>query len=220
MGLLKRAIDRQQKASVTFNGSQSVFPALVQTNSQDFRIQVVDSSGSRFNTSFTAVDCAAFGLRMVIGIAPVGDEDIDPLAATFEDGWTWDSGESCFNGTINLNTQGITDLIGQAESVLAWIEITLTIGGIPETVFQGRITILAAMDKLGSPTPVPLETFLTASQTDATYLRKIMPDANFRYKDGQLQFWDATAFADDASKPWRALGVEDGNTVWSDPIDD
>jgi hypothetical protein len=42
--------------------------------------------------------------------------------------------------------------------------------------------------------------------------------ANFRFKDGQLQFWDATANTNDPTRPWRALGVNNGQTVWSAPI--
>ena len=44
------------------------------------------------------------------------------------------------------------------------------------------------------------------------------PDANLRFKDGQLQFWDEAAAAADPSKPWRALGCHNGQTTWSAPI--
>jgi hypothetical protein len=45
-------------------------------------------------------------------------------------------------------------------------------------------------------------------------------DANFRVKDGQIQFWDDAAYTADNTKPWRAFGVNGGQTVWSDPIAD
>jgi hypothetical protein len=49
-------------------------------------------------------------------------------------------------------------------------------------------------------------------------LPRIPDDANYRFKDGQHQFLDDDAATADATKPWRALGVKGGATVWSDPI--
>lgn len=43
---------------------------------------------------------------------------------------------------------------------------------------------------------------------------------NYRFKDGQFQFWDPAAYALDATKPWRALGVNNNQLGLSDPIDD
>lgn len=45
-----------------------------------------------------------------------------------------------------------------------------------------------------------------------------VPNANFRIQNGQIQFWDSVAFSGDNSRPWRALGVYDAMTLWSDPI--
>ncbi len=45
-------------------------------------------------------------------------------------------------------------------------------------------------------------------------------DANIRFQDGQIQFWDDAAYAADNTRPWRALGCNAGQTVWSAPIAD
>jgi hypothetical protein len=45
-------------------------------------------------------------------------------------------------------------------------------------------------------------------------------DANYRIRNGQIQFWDDDAYDADSTKPWRAFGVKGGQTVWSDPIAD
>lgn len=58
----------------------------------------------------------------------------------------------------------------------------------------------------------------TPDQADARYQQKVPANANFRFKAGQMHFWDDVAAAADATKPWRALGVHNGATVWSDPI--
>ncbi len=43
---------------------------------------------------------------------------------------------------------------------------------------------------------------------------------SYRFKDGQLQFWDPAAAAADATKPWRAPVLNDSQLGWSDPISD
>ncbi|MDB6109995.1 MAG: hypothetical protein JWR69_1745, partial [Pedosphaera sp.] len=48
----------------------------------------------------------------------------------------------------------------------------------------------------------------------------IITDGNMRIKDGQVQYWDAAAFAADNTKPWRAHGVNNGQTDWGNPVAD
>jgi hypothetical protein len=40
-------------------------------------------------------------------------------------------------------------------------------------------------------------------------------DVLFRFAAGQIQFWDVAAGAASPGTPWRALGVNNGQTVWS-----
>lgn len=45
-----------------------------------------------------------------------------------------------------------------------------------------------------------------------------IPNGTIRIKDGQLQSFDLAAWSGDPTMPWRALGVNNGLTIWSDPI--
>lgn len=44
------------------------------------------------------------------------------------------------------------------------------------------------------------------------------PNANYRLVDGQFQIWDQAQILIDPSRPWRALGVNGGGSVLSNPI--
>jgi hypothetical protein len=48
----------------------------------------------------------------------------------------------------------------------------------------------------------------------------LLEESNYRFKNGQMQFWDQAAYDADNTKPWRALGCFNGQTIWSDPIAD
>ena len=51
-----------------------------------------------------------------------------------------------------------------------------------------------------------------------TFNSAIIPNASFRIKSGQIQCFDLVAYSGDSTRPWRALGVYNGATIWSDPI--
>lgn len=137
MGLLKLAIDRQNKALVSFNGSVTALPPLYQTNSQDFRIQIVDPSGGPFSTTYTAVDCSASELRVVLAVAATAETD-SILAATYAAGWSYDAGNNWFTGTLDFNTAEIQQFIGSATHKAAVLEINLVTDSTPETVFGSK----------------------------------------------------------------------------------
>jgi hypothetical protein len=42
--------------------------------------------------------------------------------------------------------------------------------------------------------------------------------ANYRFKDGQMQWWDPTAYAADGTRPWRPVGISDGQWILGDPV--
>ncbi len=41
---------------------------------------------------------------------------------------------------------------------------------------------------------------------------------NVRVKDGQLQIWDPTAAINDATRPWRSVGCDNGQLFVSDVV--
>ena len=115
MGLLKLAIDRQNKTLVIFDGSVAAIPPLYQTNTQTFQITVVDPvNGSPYRETYTKVDCAAYGLRAVVSVGTTGatgDETSNLLAATYEAGWSWDADNLCFTGSVDCNTASLNGSI-------------------------------------------------------------------------------------------------------------
>ncbi len=136
MGLLKLAIDRQTKSLVSVSGSVTS-PILYQINQQDFQIQIVDAPIA-FGAGYTAVDCSAAGLRVLILDQVTGNQDDTRLAQTLEAGWAWDSGSQAFLGTIDLNTAEMQAYLGPLGFKSAILEINLMTGGVPETVFGAK----------------------------------------------------------------------------------
>lgn len=138
MGLLKLAIDRQNKVLVDFDGSVTALPPLYETNTQQYRIQIVDPTGNDVSP-YEAVDCSGSGLRMVLASLVTGlegDEIENLLAATYEAGWAYDAINLWYTGEINFNTAEVQAFIDQDAAKGAILEINLITGGTPETVFS------------------------------------------------------------------------------------
>ncbi|MDB6064949.1 MAG: hypothetical protein JWR26_1157 [Pedosphaera sp.] len=82
--------------------------------------------------------------------------------------------------------------------------------------FDSDIHLGGADNIAPNQTVTGTHSILTKGLADGLYAAAA--GANYRFKNGQLQVWDATAAAADPTKPWRALSVDNGNTVWSNPV--
>lgn len=167
MGLIKLAINRQTKQLVSYDGSVTTLPPLYQTNTQEFRVQVVDPSGGLFNTTFTPVDVTGSQLRMVLSQVATGvsgDESSNLLAAAYAGAWAWDGTNKWFTGSLDLNTAEIALYIDQASSKTAILELNLVTGGTPETLLSHtsgaatNVTLCANCDAASASAPSVLTT--------------------------------------------------------------
>lgn len=57
----------------------------------------------------------------------------------------------------------------------------------------------------------------TTISADGATLNFTHGEANTRIVNGQLQVFDPVAFANNATKPWRIIGCQDGALITSDP---
>lgn len=211
MGLIKLAIDRQNKELVEFNGSAVTLPPLYQTNTQPFRIQVVDSTGDP-GTPYVAVDCTGLSLRVVItGVVTGGNDTL--LAGTLEADWSYDAVNDWFTGSVDFNTAEISTFIGANAYKAAFLEINLMDGGSPTTLFGAKsgatnAIINANGDDLLGTAPAPSDTYLTEAQTEALWLSGAGSPEGVKTAGVGRTYWDTTG---------KILWIKDsgtGNTGW------
>lgn len=158
MGATKIACNRQDKLKLApYAGSVTTLAGFFQTNTEEFLIRVVDPNvSSPIGQIFTVLDCSDSELRLVIysfATGNEGDEAEHILAASYEAAFTWDADQNGFVGKLNLHTEEVAAYIDQAESRAAKIEINLITDGVPTTVYQGSVTLLANADIGGSTAP-------------------------------------------------------------------
>ena len=53
---------------------------------------------------------------------------------------------------------------------------------------------------------------------DGSTLTHTSANANFKIKNGQILMWDQAAYNANPALPYRALGCNNGSTIFSDPI--
>jgi hypothetical protein len=87
--------------------------------------------------------------------------------------------------------------------------------------FQASITMSGTGNRAPNQTVTDDASVLTKGLADELYAPNISQlDANYRFASGQFQEWDAAQAAVTSTTPWSALGVNNGQTVWSAPIAD
>jgi hypothetical protein len=156
------AIDGNLKSLVNFNGSATTVPDLYQSNSQLFRVQVVDKSASLVD-AYTIRDLSGAGLRMAVGDTPTGASG-GPTPLALQDTWTWDATNKWFSANLALNVVAIDNFIASAASKTAYLEINLTESGSRTTLLQQPFTLKAVVDELTSVAPTPTDQYLTKAE--------------------------------------------------------
>jgi hypothetical protein len=171
MSLLRLAIDRQNKALVSFNGSPTSIPALFQGNTQDFEITFVDPP-TGLQGSYTKVDLGTDGLRVAIGDTPTGTPG-GPTPLAIQTTWTWDSANKNFTASIALNTAAIDSFLGTAASKQAYFEVNVTTAGNRITTLQTTFPLDAVVDEQTSTAPTPTDQYLTKAEQLAAFVQYI-----------------------------------------------
>lgn len=133
-------------------------------------------------------------------------------------GWisaSWTAITNGWSGVISTARPGILSLFtDKTKPVQTYFEIEITDpSGYVRTYCSAPVVILPQVIDVNS---IVGNTLVADVLTDmlAAYQLKIEANANFRFKNGQLQIWDTAVSA------WRALGNSGGSTVWSEPIAD
>lgn len=172
---IKLVINRQAKALVTFNGSASAIPPMFQSNTLDFEVSAVDPATSvTANPPYILADLGSFGLRVAIGPTPTGTAGGPTvLAIALPAAWSWDATNKKFIGSLALNTVDVDAYIGALPEKSATFEVNLTFGASRITLFQGSVTLKAVVDELLSLVPTPVDSFLTANESKALFMRKV-----------------------------------------------
>jgi hypothetical protein len=85
--------------------------------------------------------------------------------------------------------------------------------------FQASVTMSGTGNRAPNQTVTDDASVLTKGLADELYAPNVSQlNANYRFAGGQFQMWDAAQAAITPGTPWRALGVNNGQTVWSGPI--
>jgi hypothetical protein len=158
-------------------------------------IQVVNGDTVLFAFHFQRLSTAGVlqDLNLSAGGAPLAlrftcrqDRDPDDALLTFQD--TYNAGDlASFENLalgqvtwkVSFNDADIDTLLASTDSVDVWIEATyLSAGGIPQTLFQKRLTIVQQLDDGAAGTPPPTSpTYSTAAEIAASYVAKNTFDA-------------------------------------------
>ncbi len=154
------------------NNTPSTFPPLVQGDTISFRVFLLQRTNSFPNSLpiYTYLNNASMSMRM--GIGP---KDGTPGSTLFTSqfSWTASTDNTYFYGDFPLNTSGISDAIGPAESAQLWFEIELTnFNGLPWTVFQRKVPVQAEVIESATIEVPGGQVGITQSDADARYLRR------------------------------------------------
>jgi len=171
MGLLKLAIDRQNKTLVAFNGSITSLPALFQSNVASLQISVVDPTGD-LGSPYSIVDEQGASLRVAVGATPTGTAG-GPTPLALQDTFSYDSSSHWFTGTLDLNTAGVNSHIGANSSATAYFEVNLTLAGNRTTILQTTFLLKAVVDELTATVPTPTDQYLTKAEMLSTFARLV-----------------------------------------------
>jgi hypothetical protein len=172
MGLLKLAIDRQNKSMVAYNGSVASIPPFFQSNTPTLQVFVVDPVNAL--GTYSLVDLNGFGLRVSVGDTPTGSAG-GPTPLTLQDTFAWDPVSKSFSADLNLAVVAMDTFLGAAASKSAYFEVNLTKDGKRDTLLQQTFTIKAVVDELTGIAPTPTDQFLTKAETLAMFQRMVGP---------------------------------------------
>lgn len=113
---------------------------------------------------------------------------------------TYNSSTNTLDLTLDLNTGAMVTAMSGQTSITPFIEFELDDGDGNITAYQAQITVKKEYITGASASPDPLDTYLTANQSDGRFVRKVVPAGEgitFTSPDGTKQFF--LYIADDGS---------------------
>lgn len=172
MGLLKLAIDRQNKALVSVTGitTLTAIPSLFQSNVPTLQIYVVDPISAL--GSYQLVDMNGFGMRVSVGDTPTGTAG-GPTPLALQDTFVWNAVNKYFQADLALNTAAIDAFIGAAAAKSAYFEVNVTGSSGRDTILQAQFTLKAVVDELASTAPNPVDQYFTKAEVLALFAKKV-----------------------------------------------
>lgn len=170
MSALNLVIDRQSRRLVDYSGSVTRIPDIFQGNVIDFKVTIVDPTGSVSGAVWSKADMGSYGLRMAIGATPTGTSG-GPTPLALQNSFTWDPVDKSFSGSLECNTSAIDSHIGSAASAPAYFEINLTLAGNRITILQETFTLKAVVDEATSTAPTPTDVYLTKAECLALFAK-------------------------------------------------
>ncbi len=120
-----------------------------------------------------------------------------------------------FNATVAPASASPTSVNAEIVRVTNITGTTLTV--IRQQEGTSARTIVVG-DKIAAT--ITVKTITDIEESVSASVPQIWPGANFRFKDGQLQYYDAGYAAIDSTKPWVAYSSFNGILSASDPIAD
>lgn len=174
MGLLQLYISLRDKVLVesTISKTRVGLPPFFQGDTVSLELCFLQPNpNGGYSAPYSKLNLSGYSCRVGIGVAPVGSTSVSPaaLATSFTA-----SDANVFSGNLALNTAGINTMLGTASSTTGYFEIELGFGGLYETVYQSAITLKAELIETGSTVPTPTDSYLTAVESAALFVSKVM----------------------------------------------
>jgi hypothetical protein len=90
--------------------------------------------------------------------------------------------------TLTINTAEVEDAFADSgeSTITPTLEIELTQGGTPKTIFQGNVTLRKDLITAGSSVPGARDSYYTKTETDSNFVSKSSPQSNTNVVSGLI----------------------------------
>lgn len=149
-------------------------PALsfVQGDTVTLVITLLQPNASRTITApYVKTDVS--GLTCKVGIGTPTATTGSGTPGIFQNSFTLDETNNTLTGELYITPSTVQTLLGSATSGTSTLEIEIYEDGNYTTAFSGPVTILAELIEAATDDPTPSDTYLTANEMAATYVKKV-----------------------------------------------
>lgn len=148
-----------------------VKPTFVQGDTVTLQIYLLERNTTGGITSpYSKSGVSGKALRVGIGTPTAASGSGAP--GIYQTTFTADTTNNVLTGNLYITPATVTSLLGSATSKDATLEIEKAEGGLYQTVFQGPCLLLAELiEAAAPPAPEDQDSFMTAAETTATFVK-------------------------------------------------
>lgn len=178
MALIKRNlyidVDGGMLVESETSTAEATLPAFVQGDTVALSIYLLRRSDSYpvaigGLSPFSKINPSGLALRVGIGTPTSAVGSGSPIV--YQNSWSIDSNEKCFNGTLYFTPSACATALGSSTSVQLTLEVEVAESGAYSTVLQTNITLRAELIESTAPEVAqPEDEFYTKAQCNALFM--------------------------------------------------